>query len=207
MSSRDHILERIRAANAGKSCGTPRPEYDDAILHSAPRLAGGDPWEIFSRNFRAVNGRPMESPAELSAFLLGQGHRRGYCDPSLMDAIGRKLAQDGLLVETRFDRRRVDDYAFGITRATAAIAESGSLVLDDHLTSDRLAALAPWVHVAALHRASIVRTIPEALARLGDSRNVTWVTGPSKTADVEGILIEGVHGPGEQIALLSEPVA
>jgi L-lactate utilization protein LutC len=32
--------------------------------------------------------------------------------------------------------------------------------------------------------------------------NIIWCTGPSKTADVEGILIEGVHGPGEQIALL-----
>ena len=36
----------------------------------------------------------------------------------------------------------------------------------------------------------------------GDSPNIMWCTGPSKTADVEGILIEGVHGPGEQIALL-----
>ena len=37
---------------------------------------------------------------------------------------------------------------------------------------------------------------------LGDSSNIVWATGPSKTADVEGILIEGVHGPGEEIALL-----
>ena len=37
---------------------------------------------------------------------------------------------------------------------------------------------------------------------LGNDPNTIWVTGPSKTADVEGILIEGVHGPGAQIALL-----
>jgi len=65
-----------------------------------------------------------------------------------------------------------------------------------------LAALTPWVHVAVLDRTRIHRTIADALAALGDSPNVIWVTGPSKTADVEGILIEGVHGPGEQIALL-----
>ena len=35
-----------------------------------------------------------------------------------------------------------------------------------------------------------------------DAPNTIWCTGPSKTADVEGILIEGVHGPGEQVALL-----
>jgi L-lactate dehydrogenase complex protein LldG len=37
---------------------------------------------------------------------------------------------------------------------------------------------------------------------LGSDPNIIWCTGPSKTADVEGILIEGVHGPGVQIALL-----
>ena len=41
-----------------------------------------------------------------------------------------------------------------------------------------------------------------AIAALGDDPNVIFCTGPSKTADVEGILIEGVHGPGEQVALI-----
>jgi L-lactate dehydrogenase complex protein LldG len=35
-----------------------------------------------------------------------------------------------------------------------------------------------------------------------DDPNIIWVTGPSKTADVEGILIQGVHGPGVQACLL-----
>jgi len=66
----------------------------------------------------------------------------------------------------------------------------------------RLAALAPWVHIACLRRGDIVRDTDEATALLGDDPNVVWVTGPSKTADVEGILIEGVHGPGIQVCLL-----
>ena len=57
---------------------------------------------------------------------------------------------------------------------------------------------------AVLSAHEIHRTIPEAIAALGDSPNIIWATGPSKTADVEGILIEGVHGPGEQIALLMD---
>ena len=42
----------------------------------------------------------------------------------------------------------------------------------------------------------------DAVAALGDDHYVIFCTGPSKTADVEGILIEGVHGPGEQVALI-----
>ena len=140
--------------------------------------------------------------AELADFLTTNGQRRGYCDPALYERVGAPLAAAGLTVETTYERDRYDDYQFGITRASGAIAESGSLILDDQRTSRRLAALSPWVHVAVLERSTIHRTIGDALAALGDSPNIIWVTGPSKTADVEGILIEGVHGPGEQIALV-----
>jgi L-lactate dehydrogenase complex protein LldG len=56
--------------------------------------------------------------------------------------------------------------------------------------------------VAVLEKHEVHRAISDAIAALGESPNTIWCTGPSKTADVEGILIEGVHGPGEQIALL-----
>ena len=202
MSSRDTIFENIRHATTGIDDKIPHPEFDDSLLHAAPRLKGRDPVEVFRRNFAAVNGRTMESVDELAEFFKQQDIQHGFCDGSLFDSIGRPLFDRGFGVATMFERDRYDHYQFGITPATAAIAESGSLVIDDNLTSDRLAALAPWVHVAVLERSSIIRTIPEAISAFDQSPNIIWVTGPSKTADVEGILIEGVHGPGEQIALL-----
>jgi L-lactate dehydrogenase complex protein LldG len=188
--SRSAIFAKIRAALEPVPERAAMPDYEASAMVSESRLEGD-----------SVNGRAMSSPAELVALLREQGHTRGYCDPALMDPVGKALAAAGLEVLTDYDRGRYDDYQFGITRATGAIAESGSLILDDARTSDRLAALSPWVHVAVLSSREVHRTIPEALAALGPSRNVIWVTGPSKTADVEGILIEGVHGPGEQVAL------
>jgi len=202
MDSRTSIFAKIESANAVLKSKASYPDYDPQIVHSAPKLEGTDLWEIFSRNFKSVNGRPMDSIEKIIDFLDGNNQRHGYCDPTLYDSIGSHLAAAGLNVETEYDRNRYDDYQFGITRATGAIAESGSVILDDNLTSHRLAALSPWVHVAVLQRSEILRTIPDAVAAFGDSPNIIWATGPSKTADVEGILIEGVHGPGEQIALL-----
>lgn len=199
---RDAIFSKIQSATAALKTKAPLPEYDVAVTHSIPKLEGQDLWQIFCRNFKAVNGKPMSSVEEMAEFLKSTGQLHGYCDPALHDAIGAKLTAAGLTVETTYDRSRYDDYQFGITRASGAIAESGSIVIDDDRTSHRLAALSPWVHVAVLGKDDIHRTISDALAALGDSPNIIWCTGPSKTADVEGILIEGVHGPGEQIALL-----
>jgi L-lactate dehydrogenase complex protein LldG len=200
--SRAAIFAKIESATAALRTKAPYPDYDMSLVHSAPKLEGADLWEIFSRNFSAVNGKPMDSVGQLIDFLKANHQLRGYCDPTLNDGIGSELAAAGLTVETEYDRERFEDYQFGITRATGAIAESGSVILDDYKTSHRLAALSPWVHVAVVRRHEILRTIPDAIAAFGDSPNIIWCTGPSKTADVEGILIEGVHGPGEQIALL-----
>jgi L-lactate dehydrogenase complex protein LldG len=200
--SRAAIFAKIESATSVLKTKAAYPDYDMSVVHSAPKLEGGDLWEIFSRNFSAVNGKPMGSVEQLIDFLKTNHQLRGYCDPALYDSIGSALAAAGMTVETEYDRERFEDYQFGITRATGAIAESGSVILDDYKTSHRLAALSPWVHVAVVGREEILRTIPDAIAAFGDSPNIIWCTGPSKTADVEGILIEGVHGPGEQIALL-----
>ncbi|MEY3394436.1 MAG: hypothetical protein RL346_672 [Verrucomicrobiota bacterium] len=200
--SRSQIFSKIRQTTDQLTHKAEYPTYDPSVMISEVKLKESDRWKAFSQNFKAVNGKTMESVGELADFLKSHDHLTGYCDPALFDGVGRGLVEAGLQVETTYDRKRYDDYQFGITRATGAIAESGSLIIDDLNTSHRLAALSPWVHVGVLRISEIHRSIPEAIAALGESPNVIWCTGPSKTADVEGILIEGVHGPGEQIALL-----
>jgi len=114
--------------------------------------------------------------------------------------VGEPLSKD-FEIRYTYERAAVDEIQFGITRAAGVIAETGTIVLTDRLTSNRLGALAPWIHIAAVPSQAIHRSVADGIDAFGDDPNIVWVTGPSKTADVEGILIEGVHGPGEQVCL------
>ena len=198
---REAILSRVRGALAPLHERAAMPDYDNEISVMRKMIAGRDVAELFAERLKRVNGLTFTDVAALVAHLRAGGWMHGYCDPALWPQLGPHF--DGAFkVEAEFDRTRVDEFAFGITRAAGAIAESGTIILNDATTSRRLAALAPWVHIAVVERARIFSDLPQAVAALGSDSNVIWVTGPSKTADVEGILIEGVHGPGQQIALL-----
>lgn len=198
---REAILSRVRGALAPLHRRAPLPDYDPEIAVLRRVISGRDLAELFAERLKRVGGLAFTDAGAVAAHLRTGGRLHGYCDPALWPALAPHFGE-GFTVESSFDRRRVDAYAFGITRAAGAIAESGSIILKDATTSTRLGALAPWVHVAVIERSAIVGDVQQAVAALGDDRNVIWCTGPSKTADVEGILIEGVHGPGEQLALI-----
>ncbi|MCF6311607.1 MAG: LUD domain-containing protein [Verrucomicrobiales bacterium] len=199
----DTVKLAVKEALLGLGERAVLPEYDSALLLSARHKGSEqDGWTEFAENFSAVSGKPMQEVTDLVEFLKEGGFGKGYCDPELKQAVGEVLVEAGLQVSYEFDHQRVDDYVFGITKASGVIAESGTVILNDEDTVDRLAALAPWVHVAVLtDQKKVFANIPQAIENLGGSSNVIWVTGPSKTADIEGILIEGVHGPGVQICL------
>ncbi len=199
-TERDRILSRVRAALAPLPARAAAPAWESELIRIRQAQPTDDPWSLFAQRNAAVNGVPLTSIAELIALLDKNGWKQGYCDPELWPQFADAFPVS-FKVKSTFDRTRIDDYAFGITRAAGAIAETGTLIFTDAETSSRLAALAPWAHVAVVQRAQIHPDLTAALAALPTDPNVIWVTGPSKTADVEGILIEGVHGPGVQIAL------
>jgi len=197
---REAVLAKVRAALAPLKVRAPMPAYDAGIELARSRAGAADPFAEFAERLRAVNGEVAADPAAVAATLRNRGWTHGYCDPGLWPRLEPHFGK-GFTIETEFDRARVDDYQFGITRGAGAIAETGTIILNDATTSSRLGALAPWVHVAVIDRASLYADLPAAVAALGRDPNVIWCTGPSKTADIEGIMIEGVHGPGVQIAL------
>jgi L-lactate dehydrogenase complex protein LldG len=198
---REVILSRVRGALAPLRKRAAYPGFPDDVAVMREVVDWKDPWSVFCERTKLVNGEGLERVEDAVALLTANHWLHGYCDPKLWPRLAPAFGPE-FTVETAFDRTRVDDYAFGITRAVGAIAETGTLILTDAATSCRLGALAPWVHIAVLRREEVMANLAQAVALLGDDPNIIWVTGPSKTADVEGILIEGVHGPGRQIALL-----
>ncbi|HMD86278.1 MAG TPA: lactate utilization protein [Terriglobia bacterium] len=101
----------------------------------------------------------------------------------------------------------------GITGVDFVLAESGTLVLSSATERVQMASLAPPIHIALYRRSQLVGSLDEVLARLPISnspdcptagRSVVFITGTSRTADIEQILIKGVHGPREAHAILVE---
>jgi len=87
----------------------------------------------------------------------------------------------------------------GITSAQSAIAETGTLVLESGAEGHRLVSLVPPVHVCVLPARSIRGSMAEIL-ELADTdahRTITFITGASRTSDIELTLAIGVHGPGK----------
>jgi L-lactate dehydrogenase complex protein LldG len=95
----------------------------------------------------------------------------------------------------------------GISTAQAAIAETGTLVLDSTCERHRLVSLVPPVHIAIINASSICETLSDALALLQKNKEispaVTFITGPSRTADIELTLTIGVHGPQELFVIVN----
>lgn len=101
----------------------------------------------------------------------------------------------------------------GITGVDYVLAESGTLVLSSATEGVQVASLAPPIHIALYRRNQLVGSLDEVLAKLPipaadrrvvAGRSVVFITGTSRTADIEQILIRGVHGPREVHAVLVE---
>ncbi|MGF1451519.1 MAG: lactate utilization protein C [Opitutales bacterium] len=200
MNDRDDIFSRIRSALEPLPERTPLPDYDNTLMICEPLREGLTTRALFAERLKSVNGIFLDSPEALADLLRHESALVGYCDPGLVELF-RMEAFAGVEFRSTFDVAHYEDFTFGITRAVG-IAESGTVMLTDTTVGSRLAALSPWLHVAVVRESDLLPHLPAAIERFGNDPNIVWATGPSKTADVEGILIEGVHGPGVQAALI-----
>jgi L-lactate dehydrogenase complex protein LldG len=114
-------------------------------------------------------------------------------------------ARDIRLLQSPFPGLRlpdaVDSARVGVTMAAFAVAETGSIVELTRQDADRLVSSLPRVHICFLRHSSIVATLKDAAPLLREAFapdgavTATFISGPSRTGDIEMKLTLGVHGP------------
>jgi L-lactate dehydrogenase complex protein LldG len=94
-------------------------------------------------------------------------------------------------------RQTAADALIGISEADWALADTGSLVADQTAVAQRMASTLPSIHVALIGTDRILPDKPAVFSRIDPraSRYIAFITGPSRTADIERVLTIGVHGP------------
>ena len=105
-------------------------------------------------------------------------------------------------------RLRAQTALIGVTSADYCIAESASLVLKTRPGQPRMVSLLPSIHVAVITEDQLIESLKECYALVkwnpvdgiqGMTCCMTLISGPSKTADIEAVMVHGAHGPREMI--------
>lgn len=215
--SREALLARVRAALATHPGAQPpeAPVIEDSIARLC--AAEGDALTAHFEKAATDAGMVVLRASEeswlsvIDELLSDRDANRVACcieDESLRNTLNHRLRETGRAVFDFSETPQSDglfEVEVGITDVQSAIAETGSIVMASSADRSRCAHVIPPVHVAIVRAAQILpdmidywRAFP-----LGGGENqstssaIVLVTGPSKTADIEGILITGVHGPGE----------
>lgn len=215
MSARERILARLRAA--------PVEQLEAPVLHPVRLDAGAvpedDPVATFTRHFTAAHGEVLDARQgdwrdALRSVCLGKRVQ------SLMQPAGEPILEpfsEGPSI-TAFDRpleafktELFDSVGAGLTVADCAIADTGTLVLLSSPRQPRTLSLVPPLHICLLDVSRLHATLADALAseRWKDDMptNLIFVSGPSKTADIQQTLAYGAHGPKEAVVILVSPGA
>ena len=186
--------------------------------NSAPALADEQTSvvERFQEALESVAGHCVLARDEMEAAHVVHGiiaqlnaRRVAVSNAPLVQRVIAQIKSDAEWLENASAKELFDCDA-GVTSAQWAIAETGTLVLESDEERHRLASLVPPVHIAILEAAQIRQTLGEILQALGEkgrdrlSRTVTFITGPSRTSDIELTLAIGVHGPRELHVIILE---
>jgi len=212
MTARDEILRDIRTA-LGRA-GTQVPAPLDAPLLRPSQLGRNLYVQLFGRNLEKLAGKVLvvHKPDEVVTTLqdLLTGKQAVASNAPFLETCGLTHLPE---VRSGFTdpealRQACITADIGITSADYALAETGSLVMLSSPHEARLVSLLPPVHVAVIPRSRLLANLDELLTVIPKpadrSSSLVLITGPSRTADIEQILIRGVHGPGKVTVVIVE---
>ncbi|MCS6951359.1 MAG: lactate utilization protein [Bryobacterales bacterium] len=203
--SRDHILHKVRTA-LGRSAGQPAAEPPPVRL-CGPQSDLEARIERFLNAVAGLNGktyraRSCEEVRDYAARLVDGRPAVASCTPVLTACGIHGLPGVRYQFSTRDEfQTACAQAAVGITGADYALADTGTVVLLASHQEPRMISLLPPVHLAVVPKERILSGLDELFTLLPRPSELTsslvLVTGPSRTADIEQILVRGVHGPGE----------
>jgi L-lactate dehydrogenase complex protein LldG len=212
MNARDKILGRIRTAQARQTTAAhaetisghlaqhprgPLPPFPDDLVECFRERAIKLSSDVLEANDR------MEVPALLARYLdESKLPMRGVCWPSLA---GLPWNAAGLEMQSR---PATNQDLVGVTGAFCAIAETGTLMMLSGAETPATTSLLPETHVAVLDPRRIVATMEDAWDLMRKEckqppRAVNFISGPSRTADIEQTVTLGAHGPYRVLLILA----
>jgi L-lactate dehydrogenase complex protein LldG len=203
VSARASILGRLRQAERTGHVPAGQPP-----VHSPDRGPDGPLIDRFVRELAALG---VNSFVELSeadararvASIVGTRSVLRWDARQLPYGVGEMFPSASTGASARQEQAAAE---VGITGVDAAIAETGSLALLSGEGKPRAASLLPPTHVAIVRRGDLRGSLGEFFSSFADAiagaACCTFVTGPSRTADIELTLTLGVHGPGVVIVVV-----
>lgn len=207
-TARDAILDRIRAAKHG-AVAPPIPRdyrHGDERPHAELVSLFHERVDAYKAEVERV--RTDELTAAIAAAASRHAARRFAIPLQLPDEW--RPPELELVADESLTPRELDAVDGVITGCTAAVAETGTIVLSagPH-EGRRILSLVPDLHICIVGADQVVGTVPEAIAVLAPTvrsthHPVTLISGPSATSDIELQRVEGVHGPRKLVVLVIE---
>lgn len=208
--ARDYILHKVRTA-LGRSAGQVPIEVPAARI-VIPEMDLESRIQTFCSCIEKLSGKTYRatSPEDARAYVaqLVEGKTAVASNAPLLAECGITGIL-GVSAGFRNEPELRDACAtaeFGITSADYALAETGSLVMLSSVEEARMVSLLPPVHIAVVDKSKLLSGLDELFTTLPEpaerTSSMVLITGPSRTADIEQILIRGVHGPGEMHVVL-----
>lgn len=196
--TRELMLARIREAIAvqhGPELPLPRDYERQGALSAEARV------ETLLERLREYDAQIYEASSEnVAATVTNLCRQRQVKSLVVPEGFPAEWlpAFGGMIAEGELDRKPLSEIEAVLATCTVAIAHTGSLVLR-HGPGEgtRRLTLLPDLHICIVREEQVVETVPEAFDALREyvTAPITFISGPSATADIEMTRIRGVHGP------------
>ncbi len=161
----------------------------------------------FQQGLELIGGKyvsvanPREAAAAVQQIITtSKAKKVALSDSPLAQQVSQQVDADVIWLDNA-SAEEMFDCEIGLSGAQYACAETSTLVLETDTERNRLCSLVPPIHIAIVEAKKILPTLGDALQATGAkspdqiSRAITFITGPSRTSDIELTLAIGVHGP------------